>query len=113
MAQRSVWVPWDQQPQEYAPVDPDHPLGRALDAAWIGNDLGGVDVLKGHKVALRSGTTIGRTTRGNAFTDNGTAGSVVAIPGEASLPYVQIGYGYFNSAGGAWILSSLKNAAFG
>lgn len=113
MAQRSVWVPWDQQPQEYAPVDPDHPLGRALDAAWIGNDLGGVDVLKGHKVSLLSGVTIANTTRGKAFAHTGTSGSVVAIPGEASLPYVQVGYGYFNTAGGAWILSSLNTAAGG
>lgn len=113
MAQRIVHVPWDQQPQELSPVDPDHPLGRALDAAWIGNDLGGTDALKGHKVALLSATTIGRTTRGNAFTHTGTAGSLVAVPGEAALPYVQIGYGYFNTAGGAWQLSRLGNSAGG
>lgn len=113
MAQRFVNVPWDQQPQEAVGVDPDHPLGRALDAAWIGNDLSGVDVLKGHRVALLSATTIGRTTRGNAFTHTGTAGTAVAVPGEAALPYVQIGYGYFVNAGGAWVQSQLSAAAGG
>lgn len=113
MAQRFVNVPWDQQPQEAVGVDPDHPLGRALDAAWIGNDLSGVDVLKGHRVALLSAITIGRTTRGNAFTHTGAAGSAVAVPGEAALPYVQIGYGYFVNAGGAWVQSQLSAAAGG
>jgi hypothetical protein len=113
VAQRIVHVPWDQQPQELPSVDPDHPLGRALDVAWVGGDLSGVDVLKGHKVALLSATTVGNTTRGKAFTHTGTAGSLVAVPGEATLPYVQIGYGYFNTAGGAWVLSRLGNSAGG
>lgn len=113
MPQRLVITPWDLQPQELANYDPDHPLARALDLAWIGNDPGGVDVLKGHKVALTSGTTITRTIRGNAYTNTGTAGAVAAIPAEVTLPYVQIGYGFFNTAGGAWQLSFLNTAAGG
>lgn len=113
MAQRLIVLPWDSQPQELAPVDPTHPLGQALDLAWIGNDLGGFDVLKSHRVALTANTAISRTTRGNAYSHTGTTSSTAAFPAEVGLPYVQIGYGYFNTAGGAWELSGLRAAAGG
>lgn len=106
-------VPWERQPPIRSAVNSNHPLAKALQLAWVGGDLSGVDIFQGYRVPLLSGTTISARAQGRAFAHTGTSGSLQAFPSEATLPYVQIGYGYFNTAGGGWLLSSLNTAAGG
>lgn len=108
-------MPWRRQPTETAKINRLHPLGAAIQAVWLGSSLAGRELISGVNQAPGSGSSVGVVGPGGlALKNTGTAGSVVAqrVPVTA-FPYVMVGYGYFNSAGGAWQLGQFSSTSGG
>ncbi len=89
-------------------IDEAHPLAAALQYVWTGDAPGGGrDRIRGALAGVYSGATRHGTPQGLAIVANGTlSGSPSTANAQLNaFPYVQIGYGWFNSSGGAWVLN--------
>jgi hypothetical protein len=91
-----------------AVIDEAHPLAEVLQYVWTGDAPGGGrDRMRGALAGVYSGATRHGTPQGLAIVANGTlSGSPSTANAQLNaFPYVQIGYGWFNTSGGAWQLS--------
>lgn len=98
-----------------AVIDEAHPLAEVLQYVWTGDAPGGGrDRIRGALAGVYSGATRHGTPQGLAIVANGTlTGGFTGNAQIGAFPYFQIGYGWFNSSGGAWALNWHTAAAGG
>lgn len=110
---RELLLPRTELPQEAASIDGASTLGQVLQSAWLGNSIGGIDLIRGIKAPPPSTISVLPRQSGLALVGTaGTAGTLVTIPA-ISFPYVQVAFGYFSDAANNWILSSLGSGGAG
>jgi hypothetical protein len=88
-------------------------LAPILDQVWTGTDNLGRDRIRGTIVAPVQAVALRATARGMALTANNSDTSAVAVPGISTYPFTLVGYGYFNTAGGAWQLGQYTSSSGG
>lgn len=94
MALRQILLPWTTQPQEAVRVDPGHPLGRCLDALWIGNSRAPIDLIGGRVgTGAPAGISVSARADGLAIVGSTSSGTAFSIPSVTAYPYVCAAYG--------------------
>jgi len=109
---RETLLPRTELPQEAACIDPTSTLGRVLQSAWLGNSIGGIDLIRGIRAVPPSTVSVLPRQAGLALVGSGTVGTVAAVPA-LSFPYVQAAYGVFTSSAGNWVLSGFNGSVGG